>query len=329
MPLNSTISLANDLLSPHRTTTGISSVLLPFKDNVATVDWRGFESQIIRIFQSGLFPAVNMDSGFVNLIDSDLRDEVLRRTQAIASGRYFAAGAFVDDQPGAQFDLDAYQRSITDIAHHGGVPVLFQSFGLTQQSDDEIIDSYQRISWSTDQFIAGEVNSTFAPCAKIYPLDVIRTIMNIDACKGIMHSTLDRHDELQRLALRNELRPNFKIFTGNDLSVDMVRYGSDYLSGLSAFAPDLFALRDRFWRQGNQRFHQLNNLLQRLGAFGFRDPTAAYKHTAAMILKMQGVIGCDATHPDSPVRPQSDRVELASILVSMNRYRDQRGLIFR
>jgi hypothetical protein len=94
------------------------------------------------------------------------------------------------------------------------------------------------------------------------------------------------------------------------------------LLGLSTFAPDLFALRDRYWEQGNDRFYQLNDLLQYLGAFGFRDPTPAYKHTAAMFLKLQGMIDCDATHPQSPTRPDSDREVLASILYSLIRYRD-------
>jgi hypothetical protein len=37
------------------------------------------------------------------------------------------------------------------------------------------------------------------------------------------------------------------IYTGNDLASDMVQYGSDYLPGLSTFAPQAFALRDRHW----------------------------------------------------------------------------------
>ena len=323
MSLNTVISLADDLLTPCRKITGLSSVLLPFKDSVGTVDWQGFEDQVIRIFESGLFPAVNMETGFVDLISNDLRDEVLQRTQSIASGRYFVAGAFVGDQPGANFNLDAYQRSITDIAHFGGVPILLQSYGLTEQSDDEIIDSYHRISWSSDQFIACEVGSTFAPYGKIYSMDVYRELVMIDCCTGAQHCSLERYNEWERLALRNEIRHDFKVYTGNDLTIDMVRYGSDYLLGLSTFAPDIFALRDQFWEQGSDRFYQLNDLLQNLGAFGFRDPTSAYKHTAAMIMKMQGMIQCDATHPDSPTRPDSDKEVLAGILESMNRYRDQ------
>ena len=315
-------SLTQQLLSPCRTTTGISEVLLPFADERGTVDWRGFENQVEITFSCGLFPAVNMDAGFVDLIGSDLRDEVLQRTQSVASGQIFFAGAFVGDQPGAGFNLEAYQRSVADIAYYGGVPILFQSYGLTEQSDDEIIDSYQRLSWSSDQYIAYEMDSTFADYGKIYSKDVFRELLHIGPCVGMKHASLDHQNEFERLQLRNQIRSDFKVFTGNDLSIDMVRYGSDYSLGSCSFAPDLFALRDKYWEEGNDRFHQLNDLLQHLATFGFRDPTSAYKHTAAMILKLQGIIECDATHPDSPKRPRGDRKLLGNMLVSLSRYRD-------
>ena len=50
------------------------------------------------------------------------------------------------------------------------------------------------------------------------------------------------------------MRPDFKVFTGNDLAIDMVMYGSDYLLGLSAFAPDAFARRDAMWAAGDPAF---------------------------------------------------------------------------
>ena len=66
-------------------------------------------------------------------------------------------------------------------------------------------------------------------------------------CIGTKHSSLDRMLEWERLRLRDETRPDFMVLTGNDLGIDMVMYGSDYLLGLSTFAPDLFAKRDAMW----------------------------------------------------------------------------------
>jgi dihydrodipicolinate synthase/N-acetylneuraminate lyase len=125
---------------------------------------------------------------------------------------------------------------------------------------------------------------------------------------------LSREDEWRRLMLRDEVRPDFRVYTGNDLGIDMVMYGSDYLLGLSTFAPREFARRDALWAAGDADFYELNDTLQYLGAFAFRPPVPAYKHSAAMFLKLRGWIGSDATHPASPSRPESDVEVLRAIL---------------
>jgi hypothetical protein len=109
------------------------------------------------------------------------------------------------------------------------------------------------------------------------------------------------------------------VYTGNDLAIDMVMYGSDYLLGLSTFAPDLFARRDALWAAGDPGFYELNDVLQYLGFFAFRNPVPAYKHSAAMFLKLRGWISHDATHPNSPTRPDSDREVLRGILAQLER----------
>ena len=106
--------------------------------------------------------------------------------------------------------------------------------------------------------------------------------------------------------MRDERRSDFRVYTGNDLAIDMVIYGSDYLLGLSTFAPDLFAKRDAMWAAGDPGFYELNDLLQYLGFFAFRPPVPAYKHSAAQLLKLRGWIDCDAPHPDADRRPASD-----------------------
>ena len=114
--------------------------------------------------------------------------------------------------------------------------------------------------------------------------------------------------------MRDEIRPEFHVFTGNDLAIDMVMYGSDYLLGLSTFAPDIFAQRDTAWAAGDPAFYELNDWLQHLGFLTFRPPVPAYKHSAAMFLKLRGQIDCDNTHPSSPTRPDSDREILRQIV---------------
>ncbi len=78
-------------------------------------------------------------------------------------------------------------------------------------------------------------------------------------------------------------------------------------------APAEFALRDRLWAAGDPAFHELNDLLQYLGAFAFRAPVPAYRHDAAMFLALRGRIPCAATAPGAPRRPSTDEPVLADI----------------
>ncbi|TWU03094.1 dihydrodipicolinate synthase family protein [Neorhodopirellula pilleata] len=300
------------MLRPRRKITGMSAILLPFLDD-GGIDWPGFERHVTATFDAGLSPAINMDTGYANLIDDATRIETLRRCQAIANGRSFVGGVFVGDRPGDSLDRSAYARGIDDVQSHGGTPILFQSFGLTGGDDDNVFDAYSSLATNCDVFYAFELGQMFAPFGKIYSLELYERMMQISQCLGAKHSSLDRTLEWQRLQLRDRVRPDFLVLTGNDLAIDMVMYGSDYLLGLSTFHPAAFAVRDRLWAEGDERFYQLNDLLQYLGTFAFRRPVPAYKHSAAMFLKLRGRIDCDPTHPQSPSRPQSDREILLQI----------------
>jgi dihydrodipicolinate synthase/N-acetylneuraminate lyase len=293
------------MLRPRRKIAGASAILLPF-DGDGAIDWVGFADHARRTADLGLTPAVNMDTGYANLIDEVLRVEVLRRTREALDGRPFLAGAFVGDRKGARWDLDTYLRQADSIQSHGGTPVIFQSHGLTSLHDDGIVDAYDRIGRRVDRFVAFELGTAFAPFGRIYSLDVYRGLLGIKACVGAKHSSLHREPEWLRLIERDRLRPDFRVYTGNDLAVDMVMYGSDYLLGLSTFAPDVFARRDALWEAGDPAFYGVNDLLQYLGFFAFRPPVPAYKHSAAMFLRLRGWIASDRTHPDSPTRPPSD-----------------------
>jgi dihydrodipicolinate synthase/N-acetylneuraminate lyase len=293
------------MLKPCRKITGISAILLPYTDD-GKVDWDGFCGHVSQTAQAGLTPAVNMDTGYANLIDENSRQEVLARTCETLGSGTFTAGAFVGDKPGDSWNPQAYIRQIEQIQHYGGTPVIFQSFGLTSQAPEAIVASYEALGQECSEFIAFELGTMFAPFGKIYDLSVYAGLMEVRQCIGAKHSSLSRTLEWERLQLRDSHRPEFKVFTGNDLAIDMVMYGSDYLLGLSTFAPDLFAKRDAYWQAGDPAFYELNDLLQYLGFFAFRNPVPAYKHSAAQFLKLRGWIRSDATHPKSPSRPSSD-----------------------
>lgn len=310
------------LLKPKRKITGYSAILLPVLDD-DSVEWNGFDQHVIRTYEAGLIPAVNMDTGYGHLIDTPTRLEVLRRTQAIAAGREFVAGVFVGDQPGSPFDADVYCVGIDQVQQHDGKPIFFQSYGLTTGSDDEIVSRYGQLAQACDSFFAFELSTIFAPFGSVYSLGVYEQLMGMPKCLGAKHSSLSRQMEWDRLILRDKVRPDFMVMTGNDLAIDMVMYGSDYLLGLSTFAPDAFARRDALWLAGDPAFYEWNDLLQYLGTYTFRPPVPAYKHSAAMFLKLRDQIATNRTFPGSPTRSETDIEVLESILADLNRLMEQ------
>lgn len=283
----------------------MSAILLPFEEG-GSVDWHGFRAHVSRTVGAGLTPAVNMDTGYVHLLDDATRLRVLAETRNTLGGGAFVAGAFVADRPGDALNLAAYRRVIDAIQEHGGLPILFQSHGLVSLPPDRLLDAYRDLGRGCPRYLAFELGQAFAPFGKIYDLETYAGLLDIPACIGAKHSSLSRVLEWQRLMMRDQRRPDFLVLTGNDLAIDMIMYGSDYLLGLSTFAPDLFARRDALWAAGDPDSYELNDLLQYLGFFAFRPPVPAYKHSAAQFLKLRGWIGCDKAHPQSPQRKASD-----------------------
>jgi dihydrodipicolinate synthase/N-acetylneuraminate lyase len=305
-------------IRPCRKIEGISALLLPFHED-GTPDYDSFLAHVDRTYAAGLTPAINMDTGYINLLTREERLKILDLMPAAAGGRRFVAGAFVEGDTGDLVSLyTRYAREIDTIQGRGGMPILFQSTALTSLPDQELIDVYRKVAAGSDGLLAFELGKMFAPFGAIYSLEVFQELMQIPQIVGMKHSSLKRELEWQRLELRDKLRPDFKTYTGNDLAIDMVIYGSDYLLGLSTFAPDFFGRRDEYWLKGDPRFHELNDTLQYLGQFAFRAPTSAYKHSAAQFLKLRGWIESDAPHPRSLHRPESDIEILQKILDQLN-----------
>jgi len=296
----------------HRPILGMSAVLLPFTADGA-VDWPGFESLVARTVEAGLVPAVNMDTGYVQVLDTDTRARVLRIAARSSGAPGFVAGAFVADESGARFDIDAYLAAMEAVSASGGTPVVFPSHGLNSLDEDEWVAAHDALGRRLDRFIGFELGPMFVPYGRIYSLAAYEGLLSVRSCIGAKHSSLSREAEWDRLEVRDRVRPDFHVFTGNDLAIDMVCYGSDYLLGLSAFAPEAFAERDRRWEHGERSFHELNDLLQYLGAFAFRAPVPAYRHDAALFLQLRDRIDSDSTPPGAPRRPDSDRAVLAEI----------------
>jgi len=260
----------HERILPNRKIKGYSAILLPFLETGA-VDWNGFESHLTKTITAGLIPAINMDTGYANLMNLSTKTAVLSCTSTLVDGGEFVAGAFVSDSEQSPFQSQQYRDEMALIQKFGGTPVIFQSYGLTNGSDHQILRNYQQLAEYCDRFIGFELGKVFLPFGKIYSLSLYQELIQIPQCIAAKHSSLHRKPEWDRLEIRERIRPEFRVLTGNDLAIDMVKYGSDYLLGLSTFAPDLFAKRDHFWAAGHDEFYELNDVLQYLGLLHFSE----------------------------------------------------------
>jgi dihydrodipicolinate synthase/N-acetylneuraminate lyase len=286
---------------PGRKVHGIAAALLPFESD-GSVAVEAFQKHLIATHRAGLMNAVNMDTGYVNYLSDTEKHDVLQWTsQALGKGVPFVAGAYIENQSGDVVSL--YRQQIDTIVSAGGTPILFQTARLHGASAKDKAAAYEAICQDYPSVLAFELGKMFAPNGEIFDSETVCRLMDIPAITGMKHSSLDRLVELKRLALRDQHRPDFRIYTGNDLGINMIEYGSDYLLGLASFAPEKFAQRDRLWESGDPAYYALSDALQYLGNVAFREPVPAYKHSAAVFLHLTGSIPTDRVHPRNPKRP--------------------------
>ncbi|HWO35188.1 MAG TPA: hypothetical protein VNO32_40870, partial [Candidatus Acidoferrum sp.] len=249
---------------PRRKVQGIAANLLPYEpDGRVAVD--AIARQLTATHRAGLMNAVNMDTGYVNYLSDAEKQEVLSWTrQTLGKGVPFVAGAYIEHHAGDDI-VTLYRKQIDDIVRWDGIPILFQTARLHGKSPAKIAEIYQDICRDYPCVLAFELGPVFAANGEIYDIETVRRLMDIPEIKGMKHSSLDRLLELERLAVRDAHRPDFRIYTGNDLGINMIEYGSDYLLGLAAFAPEKFAERDRLWEAADPEYYNLSDALQYLG----------------------------------------------------------------
>jgi dihydrodipicolinate synthase/N-acetylneuraminate lyase len=280
---------------------GAAAALLPFEeDGRAAVE--AFQRHLRATHEARLVNAVNMDTGYVNHLTDDEQLQVLRWTrEALGQDVSFIAGAYIEGREGDLTSL--YRRKMDQIVAHGGVPIIFQTARLHGKSTREKMAVYSETCRGYPEVLGFELGRMFAQSGEIFDDETVRALLDIPELKGMKHSSLDRLTELRRLELRDAVRPDFRIYTGNDLGIDMIEYGSDYLLGLATAAPEEFAARDRLWETGDPAYYALADRLQHLGNVMFRAPVPAYKHSLAIFLHLTGRIPSPRTHPLAARRP--------------------------
>ncbi len=280
---------------------GIAAALLPFEtDGHVAVD--AFQKHLLATHHAGLENAVNMDTGYVNFLSDAEKMCVLQWTrEALGKDVPFVAGAYIAEQTNRI--VERYRKQMDAIVAFGGTPILFQTSQLQGKSAKEKAEIYRETCRGYSGVLAFELGQMFAANGEIFVSETILRLMEIPEILGIKHSSLDRLVELERLALRDVHRQEFRIYSGNDLAINMIEYGSDYLLGLATFAPERFAERDLLWESADPRYFALSDSLQHLGNVAFREPVPAYKHSAAVFLHLTGRIPSNRTHPNNPLRP--------------------------
>jgi dihydrodipicolinate synthase/N-acetylneuraminate lyase len=290
---------------PQRKVQGIAAALLPFAAG-GKIAVEAFQEHLQATHRAGLMNAVNMDTGYVNYLTESEKKDVLHWTrEALGKDVPFVAGAYIEGQNGDVVAL--YRKQMGAIVKSGGIPILFQTSELHGKPAKEKTAIYRAACQGFPHVMAFELGPMFAPNGEIFDEETVRRLMDIPEIKGMKHSSLDRGTEFQRLALRDTCRPDFRIYTGNDLAINMIEYGSDYLLGLATFAPEKFAVRDRLWESGDPEYYALSDALQYLGNVAFRAPVPAYKHSGAVFLHLTGRIPTDRAHPKNPTRPAWER----------------------
>jgi 4-hydroxy-tetrahydrodipicolinate synthase len=288
-------------VQPRRTIHGTAAALLPFESD-GRIAIEAFQQHLQATQRTGLTNAVNMDTGYVNYLNDAEKQQILKWTrEALGSAAPFIAGAYVEGMEGDVVSL--YRREMDRIATYGATPILFPSSRFHGVDARDKVTTYREICRGFPAVLAFELSPVFAPNGELLDDATFQGLMDIPELTGMKHSSLDRLLELQRLEARDSHRPDFRIYTGNDLGINMIEYGSDYLLGLATFAPEKFAERDRLWHDGDARYYALSDALQHLGNVAFRAPVPAYKHSAAVFLHLCGRIPSPQTHPDNPQRP--------------------------
>jgi len=288
-------------IQPKRKVQGIAAALLPFESDGRTAV-EAFQRHLLATHQAGLTNAVNMDTGYVNYLSSAERRHVLEWTRdALGAGAPFIAGVYIEGAEGDVVSL--YRQEMDRVVLMGATPILFQTSRMHGLTPVEKVATYEKICKGFPAVLGFELSPVFASNGEIFDEEVCRGLMQIPELKGMKHSSLDRSLELRRLELRDAQRPDFRIYTGNDLGINMIEYGSDYLLGLATFAPEKFAERDALWAAGDDRYYALSDALQHLGNVAFRTPVPAYKHSAAIFLYLLGRIPSALPHMRNPKRP--------------------------
>jgi hypothetical protein len=294
-----------DLLCPGRRPAGLAPVLLPFGPD-GEPDWDGFAHLLGRVVDAGLIPYLNAGPGFGDRISPSIRAEVVATAGASLGGRTFVAAVRAEDGPDGSFDPSRLAGLVDGIARHDGVVSLLPSPTLEAMAIDEAVGLAAWMGDWCDRLVVADLPAHRWPGGRTWGLDAVTALMDQRTCIGVIDGSWDRQSEWERLRRRDEVRPDFHVFSANVLGVDQIMYGADHALDLSAAVPDAVADRDAVWEQEDPGVVERNDALQALATVVFRPPVEASRHALARVLHLRGWLTQDRVPDGLPRRPETD-----------------------
>ena len=241
---------------PRRTITGMSAVLVPYTAD-GNIDWAAFEAHVARTAEVGLTPAVNMDTGYVQLLDARHASPGRSTSPPTSPAAAFVAGAFVADEPGDAFDLDAYVAAAIDAIaapgrHAGDLPVLRAQRACRRRVGRRARRAIGRRRRPLHRLRARRRCS--CPYGRIYSLDAYAALLGIARVhrrEALVAAAAARSGSGSPSATRCGPTSTCSPATTSPSTWSM--YGSDYLLGLSTSRPTCSPRRDRRWATATPR----------------------------------------------------------------------------
>jgi dihydrodipicolinate synthase/N-acetylneuraminate lyase len=295
-----------DLLCPGRRPAGLAPVLLPFLPD-GQPDWDGFAHLLGRAVDAGLVPFVNAGPGAADLASASLRAEVVATVGAAMGGRAFVAGVRAEDGADGGFDPARLAGTVDAVSRHDGVPALLPSPTLAALSPDEALGLLAWMGEWCDRLLAVDLPAERWPGGRTWGLDAFTALLDQDRCIGLIDGSWSRQVEWERIRVRDDVRPDFRLYSTNVLAVDQIMYGADHALDLAAAVPDAIADRDEAWAREDPGVVERHDALQALATLVFRPPVEASRHSLALIAHLRGWIDHDLVAPGIPRRPDGER----------------------
>jgi hypothetical protein len=294
-----------DLLCPGRRPTGLAPVLLPYLPS-GEPDWDGFAHLLGRTVDAGLTPFVSAGPGAGDVLDASTRAEVVATVGAALGGRTFVSGVRAEDGPDGGFDPSRLAGTVAAIARHGGVPALFPSPTLARLDADEALGLLAWMGEWCDRLLAVDLPAERWAGGRAWGMDAFEVLLDQPACIGLVDGSWNRQLEWDRIRRRDDLRPDFRIYSANALGIDQIMFGADHALDLAAAVPDAIADRDEAWAREDPSVIDRHDALQALATIVFRVPVEDARHALARVLYLRGWLAHDHVHPSLPRRPPSD-----------------------